>query len=71
MMLTYTKLIEALTILAKHEPEKMKDHLAGCEAVIHAGPLGFETIPEEDRKRLLDLGWQWDKQYDRWKIYTY
>lgn len=67
-MANVNDIIEGLTILAKHDPHGLDANVAADHDIIF-GP-GKKDVPEDDRKRLEQLGWFWDKEYDCWAMYV-
>jgi hypothetical protein len=66
-MATMKQMAAGLTILMKYDPE------GSCSAehdILYAGPDEQGKVSEEDQKKLEDLGWHWDEQFDCWARFT-
>ncbi len=63
------KLIEALTIFAKYKDVERPTYCAHDTLTIMA--VTEEEVSEEDKKRLQELGFFWDKFEDCWISYRY
>lgn len=62
-----TKIIEGLQIIQKSKPENESDyHFRAEHDEIFVGSLQW-AMPEEDKKRLEDLGWEADENIDGWR----
>jgi len=63
------ELIEALTIFAKYKNEKWPTH---CEHdVLCVVGVGEEEPSEQDRKRLKELSFEWNDEYDCWSSFRF
>lgn len=63
-------LIESLTILAKYLDETYAP--THCEHDILMVPgVTKEEVSEEDAKKLDDLGWHYDTEYDCWASFRF
>lgn len=65
--MTVTKIIEGLRLINKSKPEGKSDyHFRADHDEVWAGCLGW-PMPEEDKKRMEELGWQQDEDADGWR----
>lgn len=67
-MASLNAVIEGLKILARHDEKGLESHSIGAEHdIIYAGPsLSEKPIPSEDRERLRELGWHFDREVESW-----
>ena len=66
-MATCQQLIEGLTILEKYGGD---DDCAAEHDIIYAGSTPADKMSKEDAKRLDELGWHWDDEFDCWARFT-
>lgn len=69
-MASYSRVVAGLTILARYEPNGMEADLAAEHDEIFASGVEPDKISQEDRDRLRELGWRWDKNVDSWVMYA-
>lgn len=62
-------LIEALQIFLKYRDERWPTH---CEHdIMMIMKIEEDEISSEDAKRLVDLGFYWNEEYDCWASYKF
>lgn len=61
------KIIAGLDIMQKHGLEVEVD---AQHDVLYAGPGIDGELTDEDKKKLEELGWHWDEEFDCWSIFT-
>ena len=65
--MTTTNIIEGLQIINKSKPEGESDyHFRAEHDGVWAGSLEW-PMPEEDKKRMEELGWTADEEADGWR----
>lgn len=63
------KLIEALNIFLKYKDSKWPTH---CEHdILMISEVTFDEVSEEDKKKLNELGFFWNEEYELWTSYHY
>lgn len=65
-MATIAQVIEGLVIIGKYE----KGDVAADHDVIWAGSGPETKVLKEDRDKLRDLGWFYDKKFEGWKKFV-
>lgn len=64
--MTASNLIEGLELIQKSKPENVSDyHIRAEHDQIWAGSLDW-PMPEEDKKRMKELGWHPEEDVDGW-----
>lgn len=61
------KIIEGLSIMQKHG---LSVEVDAQHDVLYAGPGIDGELTDEEQKKLEELGWHWDEEFDCWAIFT-
>lgn len=65
--MTVTNIIEGLRLINKYKPEGQSDyHFRAEHDEVWAGSLEW-PMPQEDKKKMEDLGWHTDEDCDGWR----
>lgn len=65
-----TDIIEGLQLIQKAKPENESDyHFRAAHDEIFVGSLEWE-MPEEDKLRMEELGWEQNEDIDGWTTYV-
>lgn len=67
-MATISQLREGLTILEKYCGRD--DPCVVGHDIIYAGGVEASKMSDEDAKRIDELGWHWDDEFDCWARFT-
>ena len=67
MVETYNELAKAFTIFAKYSPQYAD--VSAEHDVLYAGP-DPETVSDEDKKALSELGWEPETEYNCFYYFT-
>ena len=69
-MATLKEVRDGLNILSKYLSKGEESYVTAQHDILFAGPGLDGGISDEDKKKLEDLGWHFDEEFDCWARFT-